>query len=567
MKKKLRIGLNLGLVVLLLLGFLVEAPNINPLYPSGAFIWCAVITAFIVINFLLGLGGIQVSQDPVTGRPKLDVGKLQGFAKKSLYVIITLWVLYFLVGLASSPIVNYKAYRDQLGANEQQQDFTQDIQPMALDKLPIVDQDLARRLADKKLGEKTSLGSQVKLGDPVIQQVNGELVWAVPLYHSGFFKWLNNMSGTPGYIMVSATNMQDVEYVDGYKIKYQPDNYLLDDLERHMRIFGAAFDGLSDPSFEIDDQGRPFWVVTTYKNNWLFALPEATGAITVDAATGQMERYTMENIPSWVDRVQPEDFIIRQINNQGEYVHGFLNFSNKDKMKSSEGHIIVYNEGRCYLFTGLTSVGQDESAVGFIMVDMVTKESKIYYMSGATESAAQQSAQGKVQQYGYIASFPMILNLDGRATYFMPLKDDSGLIKQYAFVPVSDYTIVGVGETISQAKQNYEAALRGSSSGAITSGGEEKEITGTVYRIGTEEVGSSTNYKLILQESKDKIFVLSHDLSHQLALTRDGDQVTITYQDNGSNVLTGTKFTNNSLGQSDLPTPEPEGNDAQATEE
>jgi hypothetical protein len=439
MKKK--ILLNILVVLFFLIAFLVQAPNINPLYPSGAFLWCCVITAFLAVNFLLGLGGIRFSRD-YNGHIQLDFGTLGSFAKKAVYVLVAIWVIYFLVTIASLPIFNYWAYRDQLGEPSQGTAFTQDIQPMDLNQLPVVNKDLAYRLADKKLGEKTSLGSQVVLGEPVIQQVDGHLVWVVPLQHSGFFKWFSNMSGTPGYIVVSATDMQDVQYVDGHYIKYQPNNYFFDDLNRHIRVSGGAMEGLIDYSFEINDEGRPYWVVTTYRNDWLFALPEATGVLIVDAETGEMQKYGIGEQPEWVDRIQPEDVVMSQINNQGEYIHGFLNFSNFEKFRTSEGHIIVYNEGRCYLFTGLTSVGQDESAIGFILVDMVTKEASTYYMSGATETAAQSSAEGKVQQYEYSADFPMIINLDNIPTYFMPLKDNAGLIKQYAFVSVEDFTKV-----------------------------------------------------------------------------------------------------------------------------
>lgn len=177
--------------------------------------------------------------------------------------------------------------------------------------------------------------------------------------------------------------------------------------------------------------------------------------LTVNATTGETTQYTIDTLPEWVDRVQPESFVMDQIQNQGTYVHGIFNFSNQDKFRPSQGDIIIYNGARCYLFTGLTSVGSDESAIGFILVDMVTKESNIYQMSGATETAAQSSAEGKVQQFGYRASFPMIINLDGQATYFMTLKDNAGLIKQYAFVSVSNYTNVGTGETIDSALRNY----------------------------------------------------------------------------------------------------------------
>ncbi len=102
-----------------------------------------------------------------------------------------------------------------------------------------------------------------------------------------------------------------------------------------------------------------------------------------------------------------------------------------------------------------------------MLVDMVTKTPYLYQISGATEYAAQQSAQGKVQNLHYIATFPLITNADGQPTYFMTLKDNAGLIKQYAFVSVSDYTSVGTGETIgdrpvrlSVGPAQYERELR-----------------------------------------------------------------------------------------------------------
>lgn len=286
-------------------------------------------------------------------------------------------------------------------------EFNETVQPLALNQLPIVDKDLARELADKKVGENPGLGSQVVLGTPVIQKVNDKLVWVVPLEHSGFFKWLKNMDGSAGYIVVAANDVSDVTLVTDHKIKYQANAYILDDLNRHVRLFGGGlFMGLTDYSFELDDDGVPYWVLTTYKNRWLFNLPEADGVLIVNATTGETNRYTIDTIPEWVDRVQPESFVMQQINNQGQYVHGIFNFSNQDKFRPSRGDIIIYNGARCYLFTGLTSVGSDESAIGFILVDMVTKESFLYQMSGATEVAAQSSAEGKVQQFGYRASFP-----------------------------------------------------------------------------------------------------------------------------------------------------------------
>lgn len=175
--------------------------------------------------------------------------------------------------------------------------------------------------------------------------------------------------------------------MEGYKIKYHPDSYLLFDVARKVRFGPGLMTGITDYSFELDDDGQPYWAVSTYQYTRGFALPEATGIVLLNATTGEMQRYSVEDAPEWVDRVQPEDFIIQQITNRGAYVHGIFNFANKDKYRPSEGHNIVYNNGECYLFTGLTSVGAGDSAIGFIMVDMVTKKPIMYEISGATEQA------------------------------------------------------------------------------------------------------------------------------------------------------------------------------------
>lgn len=504
--------------------------NLNPLYPGTAFFYCVMLSVYVAIWVINKAGKIIFTRHE-SGQVAVDFERKAPFPKAPIILALAAWAVYGVITIGSTVFFNVPAYRDQM-PDYRVGSFSQEVQAIDTNQIPIVDKALATKIAEKKLGEKPSLGSQVVLGEPTIQTVNGELVWVVPLQHSGFFKWLTNMSGTPGYIVVSATNSQDVEYVEDYRIKYQPNAYLLSDLTFHTRYTAALFTGVTDYSFELDDSGKPHWVITTYKYTRGFALPEATGAIIMDAATGKSAKYALEDVPSWVDRVQPEDFIITQINNKGQYVHGVFNWADKDKYKTSTGEIIVYNNGRCYLFTGITSVGADESAIGFVMVDMVTKEPIMYQLAGATEEAAQRSAEGKVQQYGYYASFPLIINFEGTPTYFMTLKDIDGLIKQYAYVSVKDFLVVGVGESMQDAKLDYEKALRQNpSSSAITDSTNTAELEGTVYRINQEIVAGETVYRFILNERKDMVFEAQGSVSEMLSLTREGDSVKLIYRE------------------------------------
>jgi len=530
------------LILVLLFGVIIflTSPNLNPLYEDGLGFCGFVITSFALVLWLFNAGEKKFIRQN-NGTVKLNIPKR---GRVYLAVAVAPWAILLIVNIFSSVLFNMNSYKDQMPEPENRV-FSSDMQAIDIAQLPVVDSSLAALLADKKLGEKPALGSQVTLGEPTIQKVNEKLVWVVPLLHSGFFKWISNLGGTPGYILVSATNPRDVTYVENHPIKYQPNAYFLDNLERHTRFSGGLFTGLTDYSFEINDEGKPYWVVTTYKNLVGLSLPEADGVIIIDAGTGESVKYSINDVPKWVDRVQPVDFVMTQIANRGNYIHGIFNFSNKDKFQTSEGNAIVYNSGRCYLYTGLTSVGADESATGFMMIDMVTKKPYRYQISGATEYAAQQSAEGKVQNLHYKASFPLITNVDGQPTYFMTLKDDAGLIKQYAFVSIVDYTSVGAGETIGNAMTNYRSIMKNTSgSSEIGTSDQQQALQGTIDRISSETISGSTVYSMILKEHPDKIFTAVADISPELSLTREGDTVKLSYVKSERTVINIATFDN-----------------------
>jgi len=535
----------LVITLLVLLYVFVEAPTLSPLYLDGAIFWAVLITIYVGLNALMKIGEFSFDAEKTQpGQVPFSFSARQKFPKLSAVIIAVPWILIVVVMILCSVFFQWKAYRDQLGEPEIKK-FDNEVQAIDVAQIPIVDENLALQLAQKKLGERPALGSQVALYSATIQMVDGELVWVVPLYHSGFFKWLTNLSGTPGYIVVSATNTNDVRYVEGYKIKYHPGSYLLFDITRKVRFGPGLMTGITDYSFELDDEGQPYWAISTYKNSRGFSLPEADGIILLNATTGQMDRYGMDEVPEWVDRVQPEDFVLTQIANRGNYVHGIFNFANKDKYRPSEGHNIVYNNGRCYLFTGLTSVGSDDSAIGFIMVDMVTKEPIMYEMSGATEEAAQRSAEGRVQDLKYRATFPIILNIDSQPTYFMTLKDNIGLIKQYAFVSVTNYSTVGTGESVSAAMRDYENKLR--SDGVTTIGklgGVVEQLEGTILRISGEYSGGNTVYKFLLSEKPDILFIAESTAGAELALTQPNDKIQVEYSLSSDGTAEVTSFDN-----------------------
>ena len=460
------------------------------------------------------------------------------------------FIVVVLVGcIAGCALFNASTMRNQLGS-VQEISFEEMIHQIDMSQIPIVDDELATKQADKKIGEDVALGSRVELDDAAIQEVNGEIVFVVPLKHSGFFKWNSNHT-TPGYITVSASNPNKVEYVtelDGQKILvlYSESSYFGYDLKRHIRNQGFRSVGLTEYTFEINDEGRPYWVVTTFENRTLWGSPEATGVVVVDAQSGETNWYALGQEPEWVDIVQPKEFIEDQLNNWGRLINGPLNFSKEGMTEKTDRTLTVYDQNDCYYFTGMTSVGSDNSCVGFIMVNTKTKESKICYFSGATESAAMKSAEGLVSDFGYQATEPLPANVNGIPTFVLSLKDEEGLIKSYGMVNIKNYSIAAKGASLQEAARAYTQEVARSEGTYVVGSDEAFGYTyeGVVSRISSVVESGSTYYYLVVEGEEEKIFMAPYTVSDELSITRDGDTVKLSYVDDKNGTVDIISFEN-----------------------
>jgi hypothetical protein len=471
-----------------------------------------------------------------------------------LYLIIGMLCYIVVLPIVTSlPLFRSDSFQKLIGKVDNGTKISNHIAPISIDKIRVVDESLAHLLGEKILGSQPALGSQVELGEFCIQKVNDDLYWVAPLLHSGFFKWLNNKEGTAGYVTVSATNERDVKLVqniDGkdIKIKYQQGAFFQSDIRRYLYFNGYATVGLTDFSFEIDDKGNPFWIVTKYAKKIGFSGNDATGTIVLNAQTGEINEFSIPKTPLWVDRIQPIDFVEEQLNDWGEFVHGYWNFSNANKLQITEGLTLVYGQNhKSYWYTGLTSVGKDESAVGFVLVDTRTKETTFYKQGGATEFAAQSSAQGKVQEKGYNASLPIPYNINNIPTYVMTLKDNGGLVKMFAMVAISDYTIVGVGntmrETLSSYKNVYNSADNKINSNSVST---KKALKSVITRI-QNDVKNGNSFYYFKVKDYPNIFVGSSQLSNELPVTIVGDSVNISFDLDLEAVIDVSSFENRSL--------------------
>ena len=532
-------------LIILIVAFLLFYINL-PVLNFGFLALPLILLTLVILSFLLFSKFKVINEKTVRFVQKPN---------KIFYFLIAGLLVYLIIlpVFTSLPVFRSQAYQHLIGKVKTGNKISNHIAPISINEIRVVDEDLAYLLGEKILGSQPALGSQVELGDFCIQQVNKELFWVAPLLHSGFFKWLNNSEGTAGYVMVSATNERDVRLVQqvngkNIKIKYQNAAYFQSDIHRYLYTNGYATVGLTDFSFEIDDAGIPYWIVTKYDKKIGFSGDDAIGVVALNAQTGEIKNYSIANAPKWIDRIQPIKLIENQLNDWGELIHGYWNFSNSDKLQITEGLTLVYgNNNKSYWYTGLTSVGKDESAVGFVLVDTRTKEATFYKQSGATEVAAQSSAQGKVQEKNYKASLPIPYNINNIPTYVMTLKDNGGLVKMYAMVAISDYTIVGVGNTMRDALTAYKNAFNYSGNKVNAASISSKKVLKSIITRIQNDVKNGNSYYYFKVNNYPNVFVGSSQLSSQIPVTIVGDSIKISFDIDNEEVIDISSFENSSL--------------------
>ena len=296
-------------------------------------------------------------------------------------------------------------------------------------------------------------------------------------------------------------------------------------------------------SFEIDEDGVPYWVCPRLvKKIGLFGGQDINGAVLVNAITGACTYY--EEIPTWVDRVYFAELIIQQYDYRGMYQGGFINsiLGQKGVTITTDGYNYLAINDDVYMYTGITSVGSDQSNVGFILTNQRTKETKYYPGAGATEYSAMGSAEGEVQNLKYVATFPLLLNISDQPTYFMALKDAAGLVKMYAMVNVQQYQIVAVGNSVAECEANYVQMLPGAGSSNENESKPQQEIVGQITDIRSAVIDGNTHYYIQLA-GLDSYYVLSAGSNPLAAILNVGDVVTIIADPDSSELVSAYKIT------------------------
>lgn len=466
-----------------------------------------------------------------------DLGIRSGMsitARKRLFNIFAsatgiLFAVFLIASIISSPMVNARKYQRLLAVAER--NYTDDIKEISYKEIPVLDKDTAILLGSRKMGGMTEYVSQFEVQENYTQiNYKGTPVRVTPLRYGNLFKWFTNRSkGIPAYIMIDMTT-QNVELIKlPQGMKYSEAEHFGRNIYRYLRFNYPTyiFDKIN---FEIDDEGTPFWICPVKKFNiGLFGGQTIGRLVTVNAITGEMAEYDINEVPSWIDKVYSAELLISLYDYHGTLKHGYWNsvFGQRDSLQTTDGYNYIAMEDDVWVYTGVTSVGADESNVGFVVMNQRTAETRFYSVAGAEEYSAMASAEGQVQHLGYKATFPLLLNVGGKPTYFIALKDAAGLVKKYSMVNVEQYQLVAIGDTIAECEKIYLNLMKASGVSDKDMGHVQK-ITGTIRKIADSVLDGNTHYYILLDGS-DEIFDVSVNDLIDIVKYERGDSITFSY--------------------------------------
>lgn len=527
---------NIIIAVIIVLGlaiyYYVALPALN-IHSKDTWGWIVVALLVILI--------ISIIKSFPKGHGKIGIREAWASIKASKYlkgtlILIAAIALFYIVGvILSSTLVNAGKYHNLLAVNEDG-DFAEDVSEISFDKIPLLDRASATLLGNRKMGTMLDMVSQYEV-DNLYSQINYKdtPVRVSPLCYANIIKWITNYSkGIPAYIEIDmATQNTSLIKLD-QGMKYMSCEHFHRNIYRHLRFHYPTyiFDELS---FEIDEEGTPYWICPVKKYNiGLFGGATIGRVVICNAVTGEMTDYELKDVPQWVDRAYTADLLVQLYDYYGTLKHGFFNsiLGQKDCLRTTNGYNFLALDDDVWVYTGVTSVSGDQSNVGFVIMNQRTGETNFYKCEGAIEDSAMDSAEGQVQNLKYVATFPLLLNISGQPTYFMALKDDAGLVKKYAMVNVQKYQWVAIGDTVNACQEDYQRLMltNGITEEAADTR-EELQRSGYIEKIAIGDIEGNTHYYLILQGSDD-IFDVLMQANLDVIRYETGDRISLKYKEN-----------------------------------
>lgn len=452
-----------------------------------------------------------------------------------IVVLVVLFIIVLITGLSGWKIFNAPRYQQQVSFEEK--GFTEFFNEEKEINIPLIDKDTSIKIATRKIGEQLGVESTNYVIDEnsfTQIMVEGVQYRIATLKFEDFWKRNNNNGEIPYYILINMETeeviIKDLREEFGKGMVYSNEQYFSRNLKRHLYFNGYATSLLGDDFFEIDDNGKPYWITLEMKNTInLFNGVDVKNIIVTDPFTGEIVSYKRGEQPSWIDTTKPTDLVIEQSNNHFELQKGFWNskFGQEGLSRLDRG---IYNyinvEGEIFIYTGLKPMSSSQnSTIGLVFMSKTTDKNIVINMGGASLESAMESSTGSIAEKQFTPTVPIVQNINGEPVYVLSLKDNNGLVRMYAYISYKNYQKIGLGYTLEEALSNFKLNNNSSEGEQTSEVVEKRKVTGVVKNI-TTIVQEGNSFLVIQLETEEELYILKASSYQKLLFVNKGEEIT-----------------------------------------
>lgn len=425
----------------------------------------------------------------------------------------------------------------------------------------LVTQAIAAFKGQQVLGQNgLNLGSKYHLvqEEYTLQSVNHHLYWIAPLVYNNIFANLGNYD-TPGFVVVDAEDPNAPSQLrTNYHLRYVPDALFNQDLLRHVYLSGFTNGDLVDPTLEVDDNWQPYFTISLMQPSRGFTGEVVKEVLLVDPQSGHIAVYSLNTVPSWVDRVIPASVVSDYLGWWGLYHKAsWFNPSGANQEKPASAPELVYNnvDQPVWLVPMTSSAATDNSSTGVILFDTHANAAKYYPLSGLGigDNVTKTFSSNPLNIRNYDVSLVQLYQIYGAPTWvgiFTQSNSQGATFQSVGLLDARNLSgaDVQMAPSIQQALSLYQQweATNTHAGSIVSSQGTPQAFSGAVQRIAPTVSNGSTVYYIWVQ-GQSHILTAALSLSPLLPIVQSGDQINGTYLDTGTTIVTLTTFNDTSI--------------------
>ena len=395
------------------------------------------LTYWNILSFFIGINFFVIYK---------NFGRIKPFLYFKIFLPIVIFTIIFnIISFIFSPLFFAKDYATLISPKDTTFNnyFVNDYS-----KIRKVTEKMARVKADKIFGKNIDgidLTTQYELDKGSIIKFKNKEYWLFPLRYSGFFQWKENRN-VKGYILVDAINPNEKPIFKKYKYKYASGAFLFENPYYIMYLKNNLRELNIHP--ELNENGDLYWIAEVLKYKFIGNTFFVDKVFTLNARSGKINQYNLNNLPSWIDKAYPKDLIDEYIRYYGKYKNGFLNslFTKKNiatptLFQNREIYLIENTTNKnLNWYTGMTSINSNDNSLLYgISVDAKNLKSyKIKDLNGITdEKGAIDAINSKLgaNSIRWKAVLPMPLIYKNAFFYHVSIIDkNSGLYQKSSLI-------------------------------------------------------------------------------------------------------------------------------------